>query len=133
MREGVSATATLALAVTLAGCGGGGAPTTSPGMMNGGRGAMHGGPPASVPAVTTASTADEGRALFLASGCGGCHTLAAASTAGTTGPNLDRAHPGYELVVRLVTRGEGRMPAFADSLSASQITAIARFVADAAG
>lgn len=30
-----------------------------------------------------------GAQLFTSAGCGGCHTLAAAGTTGTTGPNLD--------------------------------------------
>ncbi len=30
-----------------------------------------------------------GAQLFAGAGCGGCHTLAAAGTTGTTGPNLD--------------------------------------------
>lgn len=74
----------------------------------------------------------DGLALFLASGCGGCHTLAAARTTGTAGPDLDRARPGFELVIRRVTEGGGGMPSFAGSLTAAQIRAIARFVTAAA-
>jgi len=33
--------------------------------------------------------ATTGAQLFAGAGCGGCHTLAAAGTTGTTGPNLD--------------------------------------------
>jgi mono/diheme cytochrome c family protein len=32
-----------------------------------------------------------GRNVFLSNGCGDCHTLAAAGTIGTTGPDLDEA------------------------------------------
>jgi mono/diheme cytochrome c family protein len=43
-------------------------------------------------ATTTAPAAvgrpARGKAIFLSSGCGGCHTLFAAGTTGTTGPNL---------------------------------------------
>ena len=35
-----------------------------------------------------------GQKLFTSSGCGGCHTLAAAGSQGTTGPNLDDAFSG---------------------------------------
>jgi len=35
-----------------------------------------------------------GQKLFTSSGCGGCHTLAAAGSQGTTGPNLDYAFAG---------------------------------------
>jgi mono/diheme cytochrome c family protein len=42
-------------------------------------------------ATTTTATGDlaNGKAVFAANGCGGCHTLAAASATGTIGPNLD--------------------------------------------
>jgi mono/diheme cytochrome c family protein len=36
----------------------------------------------------------QGRTLFNDAGCGGCHTLAAAGSSGTTGPNLDDAFRG---------------------------------------
>jgi mono/diheme cytochrome c family protein len=35
-----------------------------------------------------------GAQVFANNGCGGCHTLAAASAGGTTGPNLDEVLPG---------------------------------------
>jgi cytochrome c oxidase subunit 2 len=35
-----------------------------------------------------------GKAVFAAQGCGGCHTLADAGTAGTTGPDLDKVLEG---------------------------------------
>ncbi|HEX6228893.1 MAG TPA: c-type cytochrome [Solirubrobacterales bacterium] len=35
-----------------------------------------------------------GAQVFAANGCGGCHTLAAAESGGTTGPNLDEVLPG---------------------------------------
>jgi mono/diheme cytochrome c family protein len=36
-----------------------------------------------------AATSGSGAQLFASAGCGSCHTLAAAGTTGTTGPNLD--------------------------------------------
>jgi cytochrome c oxidase subunit 2 len=51
----------------------------------------------SSPTSTTASTggsAQEGAQLFESQGCSGCHTLAAAGSAGTTGPDLDGALKG---------------------------------------
>jgi mono/diheme cytochrome c family protein len=81
---------------------------------------------------TAAGPSGTGEALFRSSGCGGCHTLAAAGTSGTAGPNLDQVHPSYDDVVRLVADGAGAMPAFAGSLTAAQIRAIARYVADSA-
>jgi mono/diheme cytochrome c family protein len=35
-----------------------------------------------------------GAQIFASNGCGGCHTLAAAQSGGTVGPNLDEALPG---------------------------------------
>ncbi|HKB50280.1 MAG TPA: c-type cytochrome [Solirubrobacterales bacterium] len=35
-----------------------------------------------------------GAQVFASNGCGGCHTLAAAESGGTVGPNLDEALPG---------------------------------------
>lgn len=37
-----------------------------------------------------------GAQVFANNGCGGCHTLAAANSGGTTGPNLDEVLPGQE-------------------------------------
>jgi mono/diheme cytochrome c family protein len=37
-----------------------------------------------------------GAQVFANNGCGGCHTLAAANSGGTTGPDLDEVLPGQE-------------------------------------
>jgi mono/diheme cytochrome c family protein len=39
--------------------------------------------------AATAGNAAKGKAVFLASGCGSCHTFKAAGTSGPIGPNLD--------------------------------------------
>jgi mono/diheme cytochrome c family protein len=44
--------------------------------------------------TTTAASTDEGAQLFESQGCSGCHTLAAAGSTGTTGPDLDGALKG---------------------------------------
>jgi mono/diheme cytochrome c family protein len=69
-----------------------------------------------------------GQELF-ADTCGSCHTLAAAGTSGSIGPNLDDLRPGAGTVAATVENGSGSMPAFGDELSAEQIEAIAQFVA----
>jgi mono/diheme cytochrome c family protein len=69
-----------------------------------------------------------GKELFLASGCGTCHTFAAANTGGTYGPNLDTAKPSRELVIERVTWGKGLMPSFKGRLSNQQIQAVADFI-----
>ncbi|MFN0154075.1 MAG: c-type cytochrome [Gaiella sp.] len=73
-----------------------------------------------------------GKAVFT-SNCGGCHTLADAETSGAVGPNLDDSAPGFETVQTQVTNGGGSMPAFADKLSADEITNVAAYVSSVAG
>jgi mono/diheme cytochrome c family protein len=75
----------------------------------------------------------DGKAIFASAGCSGCHTLAAAGSTGTVGPNLDEAKPSKELAVDRVTNGQGGMPSFKGQLSEEQIDAVATFVADNAG
>lgn len=72
--------------------------------------------------------ATDGKAIFDSAGCAGCHTLAAAGSTGTTGPNLDEAKPSLKLAIDRVTNGKGVMPSFKDSLSKEQIRAVAEFV-----
>ena len=56
----------------------------------------------------------EGAVLF-ATHCSGCHTLSAAGSTGTIGPNLDQLKPPKSLVLDAVlhgrARGAGTMPA----------------------
>ena len=77
--------------------------------------------------------AADGKAIFAEAGCGGCHTLKAASASGNVGPNLDDAKPAKELVIDRVTNGQGVMPSFKGSYSAEQIAAVADFVSQNAG
>jgi mono/diheme cytochrome c family protein len=69
-----------------------------------------------------------GKQVFLTAGCTGCHTLKAANSHGTVGPNLDEKKPPEALVVDRVTHGKGVMPSFAGSLSQKQIADVAAFV-----
>ena len=134
--QAAAGTAVLVLLAVLAGCGGSGrhhdggmmGDTTG---MDGRQSPMTMGPPRSATTPVGGTAAGDGRALFLASGCGGCHTLAAAGTTGTVGPDLDQARPSYALVIRRLTEGGAGMPAFAGSLTGAQIRAIARYVSDA--
>lgn len=108
------------LVVAAAGCGGddddsGGAATT---------------------AATTAETTEggaDGAAVFASAGCGTCHTLAAAGSDGTTGPNLDDLKPDEETVEQQVRSGGGGMPAFEGQLSDAEIEAVATYVSESAG
>jgi mono/diheme cytochrome c family protein len=70
----------------------------------------------------------DGKAVF-ADTCGGCHTLSAAGTSGTTGPNLDDVSLDAGAIEGIVRDGRGGMPAFGGQLSDEEIAAVADFVA----
>jgi len=93
------------------------------------------GPTSSTPAPAPAPApaggkgdATAGKAVFASAGCGGCHTLKAAGSSGTVGPNLDQLKPPLDRVVHQVEVGGGPMPSFKDALSAKQIQDVAAFV-----
>ena len=73
-----------------------------------------------------------GKDIFVAN-CGSCHTLAAAGTSGTVGPNLDDLKPALARVQTQVINGGTVMPAFKGKLTDAQIKAVAKYVASAAG
>ena len=101
------APAILLVAWALAGCGGG---TVSTGGGTGGG-------------------ATSGAQVFQSANCGSCHTLAAAGTSGTVGPDLDTVHDNVATVESIVRSGKGgTMPSFAGQLSDAQIAAVANSV-----
>jgi len=78
--------------------------------------------------------ATAGRDIFLTQvqpGCGVCHTLADAGTAGAIGPNLDTLKPSVDQVMRAVRQGVGAMPAFGAQLSETEMRALSVYVAEA--
>jgi cbb3-type cytochrome c oxidase subunit III len=88
--------------------------------------------PANPPKPTQPGSTD-GQTVFATAGCTGCHTLKAAGSTGTVGPNLDEAKPSKELVIDRVTNGQGGMPSFKGQLSEAQIQAVADYVSSNAG
>jgi len=77
-----------------------------------------------------------GRQLFLGGAqpsCTICHTLKDAGSEGAVGPVLDEIKPDAARVAKALRDGLGSMPSFRASLSDAQITAIARYVAQASG
>ena len=66
--------------------------------------------------------------MFADAGCGGCHTLEAAGSNGSVGPNLDDASPSFDEVVRKVKSGGGAMPSFEGELGDQEIRDVAAFV-----
>jgi cbb3-type cytochrome c oxidase subunit III len=88
--------------------------------------------PANPPKPTQPGSTD-GKTVFATAGCTGCHTLKAAGSTGTVGPNLDEAKPSKDLVIDRVTNGQGGMPSFKGQLSEAQIQAVADYVSSNAG
>ena len=71
-------------------------------------------------------------AALFAGECGFCHTLSAAGTTGTAGPNLDKLRPSETRVVNAIAAGgrrTGLMPP--GILGGSDARRVAKFVAEA--
>ena len=79
--------------------------------------------------TTTTASKPDGKAIFASAGCGGCHTLKAAGSSGTVGPNLDVLKPTEPRIAHQVEVGGGPMPSFKGTLSPKQIQDVAAFVA----
>jgi cbb3-type cytochrome c oxidase subunit III len=91
--------------------------------------------------IVTSGDQTKGKQLFQAK-CGGCHTLEAAGTHGTTGPNLDDAFAsdrkqGYkqvtiqQVVRQQISLASGKMPA--DLVKGENADSVSAFVAASAG
>jgi mono/diheme cytochrome c family protein len=68
-----------------------------------------------------------GKKVWVASKCGGCHTLKAAGSAGTIGPDFDYLKPSQADVAGTVESGGDVMPAF-PNLSTKQVNDLAAYV-----
>ena len=128
MRRAATPLVLLALLLGAAGCGGGEEAAPLPETVEG-----------TVPAATTGEApptstlegdASAGESIYASAGCGGCHTLAAAGSSGTVGPNLDDTKADFALVVDRVTNGQGAMPSFDGQLSEQEIADVAQYVVD---
>jgi mono/diheme cytochrome c family protein len=82
--------------------------------------------------TTTGAAEANGESVFK-SNCGSCHTLAAAGTGGSVGPNLDELQPDASTVEQKVRNGGGGMPSFEGRLSDAEIAAVAAYVSENAG
>ena len=85
------------------------------------------------PALKLKGDPNAGKAVFGKAGCGSCHTLAAAHSTGTVGPNLDQAKPDYRLATARVTLGKVPMPSFKGQLTDQQIADVASYVVTSTG
>jgi mono/diheme cytochrome c family protein len=86
-----------------------------------------------VPAFKLKGDPTAGAKIFGSAGCGGCHTLAAAHSTGTVGPNLDTLKPDYRAVTAQVTNGGAQMPSFKSTLKTQQIADVAAYVVKSTG
>lgn len=91
-------------------------------------------PPTETTTTTTTTTGEAGgdaaagAVVYETAGCGSCHTLAAAGSSGSVGPDLDDASPSFDKVVERVTEGKGVMPSFTDQLTEQEIRDVAAYV-----
>lgn len=70
-----------------------------------------------------------GKKVFVGTGCGSCHTLAAARASGTVGPNLDQVKLTAAEILDWVKNGKGAMPSFKGQLSEKELADVAAFLA----
>ena len=128
----VIAAAAVLGAIVLAGCGSQGVASPTPETCIGPCSAA---PPAFPigPAFHLKGDSQKGSSVYASGGCGGCHTLAAAHSSGTVGPNLDQLKPDYRAVTAQVTNGGAAMPAFKSKLSAQQIADVSAYVVTSTG
>jgi mono/diheme cytochrome c family protein len=115
--------ATIPLALLLAGCGGTTitpTPETVIGTV----------PKSAQPSAPKLPKGDatRGKAVFASAGCGGCHTLKAAGSTGTVGPNLDQLKPDLVRIETQVINGGGPMPPYKGQLTDQQIADVSQFV-----
>ena len=112
--------------------GGGSQPGSKPGSGSSGSTTPSG--PVTPPpgGATLVGDPTAGASVFKTAACGSCHTLSAAGSNGTAGPNLDQVAPDQQTVVTNVTFGNALgMPAFGGpggTLSATQINNVAAYV-----
>ena len=123
----------IAVAGVAAGCGAEGVTSPTPVTVVGSL--PKAAPVPATPAFKLKGNSQAGAAIYQKAGCGGCHTLAAAHSTGTVGPNLDTVtpKPTYRLATARVTLGKSPMPAFKGQLSDQQIADVAAYVVKSFG
>jgi mono/diheme cytochrome c family protein len=131
-RRALIAAATVLGAIAFAGCGSQGVASPTPNTIIGTVSTTANQLPL-VPATALKGDPAKGKPIYASAGCGGCHTLAAAHSTGTVGPNLDQLKPDYRTVTSQVTNGGGAMPAFKSRLTPQQIADVSAYVVDSTG
>lgn len=131
MRRAALLLSLLALSIGVAGCGGGEETSPSPETVEGTlpeETTTEPGGTEEEPGATVEGDAANGEQIYASAGCGSCHTLEAAGSAGTIGPNLDESMPDMALAVDRITNGSGAMPSFSDQLNEQEIADVAAYV-----
>ncbi|HZS25061.1 MAG TPA: c-type cytochrome [Gaiellaceae bacterium] len=131
MRTGILIVLSCGLLVAGAGCGSEGTVGATPNTVIGTLPKAQQAP--ATPAFKLKGDPTAGAKVFASAGCTGCHTLAAAHSTGTVGPNLDQAKPDYRLATARVTLGKSPMPSFKGTLSTQQIADVAAYVVKSTG
>jgi mono/diheme cytochrome c family protein len=131
-RRALIAAAAVLGAIAFAGCGSQGVASPTPNTIIGTVSTTANQLPL-VPATALKGDPTKGKSIYTSAGCGGCHTLAAAHSTGTVGPNLDQLKPDYRTVTSQVTNGGGAMPAFKSRLTPQQIADVSAYVVDSTG
>ena len=126
MRRGILIALSCVAAALLAGCGSEGVTSATPETVVGTLPQQNVEP--ITPAFKLKGNEARGKGIFTSAGCVSCHTLAAAKSTGTVGPNLDQAKPDYRLATARITNGKGVMPSFKGTLSDQEIADVATFV-----
>jgi len=71
---------------------------------------------------------NNGKKVYVNTGCGACHRLKAAGSTGTAGPNLDKSKASRTQIENAVTNGKGLMQPYKKVLTAKQIDDVSEFV-----
>lgn len=140
----VIAAAAVLGAILLAGCGSEGVTSPTPNTVVGTVATTSSFPV--VPAFHLKGDSKRGSDIYASSGCGGCHTLAAANATGTVGPNLDQYLPGQSAaaISKEITdpqasyakgyEGNNAMPTtFGTDISPQDLKLLVQFLIDNAG
>ena len=71
---------------------------------------------------------NNGKKIFVSTGCGACHRMKAAGSTGTLGPNLDKSKLSRTEIETVITKGKGSMQPYKSLLSAKEIDDVSEFV-----
>jgi mono/diheme cytochrome c family protein len=80
------------------------------------------------PTIPVAGDPVNGKVVFAATGCGGCHAFAPAGATGKTGPSLDATALTEAQLAAVIAAGRGAMPGYDRDLSAQEIADLAAYV-----